>query len=156
MVDVSFTMIVQWINFGLLLFLLYVLLYKPLIDFLDKRGKKIASTIDEALNNKEESLKVLEDYKAKMRDIQVEADKVFDSVRKKAEEEKHSIMESAHTEARQIIDSAKDEINREAAKARTELKTHVSSLIVSCSEKILEREINESDHKRFIEDFLNT
>jgi F-type H+-transporting ATPase subunit b len=156
MVDVSFTMIVQWINFGLLLFLLYILLYKPLMDFLDKRGKKIASNIEEALNNKEESLKMLEDYKSKMRDIQVEADKVFDAVRKKAEEEKHTIMESAHAESRQIIDSAKAEIKREAAKAQTELKAHVSSLIISCSEKVLEREINESDHKKFIEDFLNT
>jgi len=155
MVDLSFTMIMQWINFGLLLFLLYILLYKPLMNFLDSRAKKIASNIDEALNKKEESLKVLQEYKNKVKDIKSEADKIFDEARKQAEVEKSKIVASAQVESRQIIDDAKSEIKREADKARNELKQEVSSLIVSCSEKILEREIKEADHKKFIKSFLN-
>ena len=41
MVDISLTMILQWLNFALLLFLLTKLLYRPLIGFLDKRRNEI-------------------------------------------------------------------------------------------------------------------
>jgi len=155
MVDLSFTMVMQWINFGLLLFLLYILLYKPLMNFLDSRAKKVASDIDEALNKKEESLKVLEQYKEKVKNIQGEADKIFDEARKKAEVEKSKIIEAAQSESRQIINDAKAEIQREATHARNDLKQDISSLVVSCSEKVLEREIKMADHKNFIENFLN-
>ena len=103
----------QWINFGLLLFLLYILLYKPLMGFLDARAKKIASDIDEAINNKEESLKVLDEYKSKIKDIQSEADHLFSEARKKAEEEKQKIIDAAQNESRTIIEQAKGEIQRD-------------------------------------------
>ena len=154
MVDLSFTIIMQWINFGLLLFLMYILLYKPLMSFLDKRARKISGNIDEALNNKEQSMKVLEEYKVKMKEIQKEADKIFDEARKKAENEKNKILDSAQDDSRQLIDNAKQEIGREAAKAREELKRDFSSLVISCSEKILGREINDEDHSRFMQEFL--
>lgn len=155
MVDFSFTIIMQWLNFGILLFLMYILLYKPLMGFLDARSKKISDDIDEALNNKEESVKVLDSYKKKIKEIQSEADKIFDAARKKAELEKARIIDSAQSESRQIIESAKKEIALETSKARDQLKGEVSSLVMACSEKVLEREINDQDHQKVIQDFLN-
>jgi F-type H+-transporting ATPase subunit b len=155
MVDISFTIVMQWINFGLLLFLMYTLLYKPLMGFLDARSKKIADDLNEALNNKEESLKVLDEYKSRIKDIEAEADKMFADVRKKAEAEKHAIIESARTESKQIIEATKREIELETSKARAQLKQEVASLVIECSEKVLLREINAADHQKVIQDFLN-
>ena len=53
-------------------------------------------------------------------------------------------------------ETAKDDIEREAKKARDQLTSDISSLAVSCASKILEREVNEKDHKRIIKDFLQS
>ena len=154
MVDISFTLIMQWINFAILLGLLYVFLYKPLLTFLDKRAKGISSNIEEALNNKEKSLATLEEYQQKIKDIQTEADKMVSDACKGAEKEKNLILESAREESRRVIQSASEEIANEAEKAKHELKKAVSEMVLGCAEKVLEREIKETDHKKFISDFM--
>jgi len=154
MVQVDFTIVMQWINFGILLFLLYQVLYRPILSFLDKRSKTIATHIEEALNNKEESIELKAVYENKISDIQTEADKIFQEARKTAEKEKARIIESAQTESKNIVHAAKEEINREATKAKKELKDCVCSMVVSCASKVLEREVAEGDHKKFIEEFV--
>ena len=154
MVDISFTMVMQWINFVILLFILHRLLFKPLLRFLDKRSKTIAGHIDEALNNKEKSLEVLREYNEKLRGIRAEADKLFEEAWKRAEHEKMKLIETAQDESRAIVQAAKDDIVRETKKVRDQLKSDISSLVVSCASKVLEREVNEKDHKRFIKEFL--
>ncbi len=155
MVDISFTMVMQWINFAILLFILQRVLFRPLMKFLDKRSKSIAGNIEEALDNKEKSLEVLDHYNTKLKGIRVEADKMFEDARKRAEKEKDKIIESAQNESRIIVEAAKSDIETESKKARNQLKSDISSLVVKCTSKILEREVGEEDHKRFIEEFLH-
>ena len=154
MVDVSFTMIMQWFNFGILLFLLHRFLFKPLLAFLDKRSQEIEAEINEAENNKAKSAEVLSGYEQKLKDIQIEADKIIDAARKEAEKEKTRIIEAAQTESKNIILAAQEDIKSEVNKAKAELSAEVSSLVISCASKVLEREVNDHDHKKFIESFL--
>ena len=144
----------QWMNFGILLFILYHILFKPLLKFLDKRSQTIAGNIEEAIRCKEKSLEVLNEYNDKQKAIRSEADKVFQEARRRAEDEKAKIMESAHVESRSIVNSAKNEIERETKKAREQLKSDISSLVVDCASKVLEREVNEQDNKKIIQEFL--
>ena len=156
MVDISFTIIMQWINFGILLFILHHVLFKPLLKFLDKRSQSIAGSIEDALNNKEKSLEVLDVYNTQLKGIRTEADKMFEEARTRAENEKKKIIVQAQDESRALVKTAKDDIEREAKKVRDQLTSDISSLAVSCASKILEREVNEKDHKRIIKDFLQS
>lgn len=156
MVDVGFTIIMQWVNFGILLFLLYAFGYKPLLAFLDRRSKKIADDIDEALANKEKSMEKLSEYEEKLKDIRHEADALFSEARRKGEDERKKIIESAEVEARNVIQSAREEIAREIDKARAHLKQDISAMVIQCTSKVLEREVNEQDHKKTIEEFLQS
>ncbi len=156
MVDAGPTLIMQWLNFGILLFLLYKFLYKPLLSFLDKRAETIKATMEEAVNGKESALKLLEEYKEKIAGIEKEADKIFNDARKKALGEKERIIKSARDEAEKIIAGAKREINLESEKARAELKKEISSMVIMCASKVLEREVKLSDHEKLIEEFINS
>ncbi|MBU1863126.1 MAG: F0F1 ATP synthase subunit B [Candidatus Omnitrophica bacterium] len=154
MVDISFTIIIQWINFGILLFLMHRFLFKPLLGFLDKRSQTIASHIEVVLDNKEKSLEVLQHYEEKLQGVRSEADSLFAEVRTRAEKERSRILKEAQQESKNIVQAAKDDITREAERAKRELTKSISSLVITCSEKVLEREINEDDHKKFIQHFL--
>jgi len=156
MVDISFTIVMQWINFGILLFLLHRFLFKPLLGFLDKRAKTIEGHIEEALNDKEKAIEVLNFYNGRLSDIKSEADALIAEARKKANEERLTILEEARSESKQLIQSAKDDIQHEVEKSWHQLKRDVSGLVISCTHKILQREVNAQDHERAIEEFLQT
>ena len=62
MVDISFTMVFQWVNFGVLLFLLTKLLFRPVTEFLDRRTGEISDNLENARRTRRESDDVLENY----------------------------------------------------------------------------------------------
>lgn len=154
MVDVSFTMIMQWFNFGILLFLMHKFLFKPLTSFLDSRAKDIENDINEASDKKQEADKVLAQYEEKMKEIGTEADKIVEEARKEAQKEKSRILEEAQSDAKNIVQKAQKDVLYEVEKAKQELTKTISDLTISCAAKVLEREVSETDHKKFIDSFL--
>jgi len=156
MVDISFTIVMQWINFGILLFLLYHLLFKPLLGFLDKRSHTIAEHIAETEQNEARSLDLLKEYEAKLKEIRKEAEKLYDDAHIRGEKERGRIMEEALQSSKNIISAAKDDVIRETEKAKQELTQDVSSLVIDCAAKVLGREIDEKDHRKFIKEFIDS
>ena len=49
---------------------------------------------------------------------------------------------------------ADEDIEREKKRARSELKGEISELAVMVAQKVVEKEISEADHDRFINDFI--
>ena len=156
MVDISLTMVMQWLNFGALVIVLYIILYKPLIKFLDARAQQIKNDLDNAQKNKEESETLLSKYEAKIKSIEKEADEFMDNIKRDALKEKNKILQSAKDEADAIMVRAKKELEAEVANAKNELKKQFSSYAVSCAEQIMKKEVSEHDHKALVEKFLES
>jgi F-type H+-transporting ATPase subunit b len=76
------------------------------------------------------------------------------SVQKDADKEKNKILDEASREARYLVDKSKVEIEQEIVKAHKELKKKLSKLVVSCTERVIEREVDEEDHKKLIDEFI--
>ena len=154
MVSVDFTLFIQWINFGVLLFILYWILYKPLIKFLDERNAKLKEDIDAAKSGRDAASKFEEQYKVKLATLENEYVKHLDEAKKQASDEREVILEEARKEAERILDGSRKEMQFEAEKVKQELKQQVAALVINCSSQVLEREVKESDHKRLIGAFL--
>jgi len=156
MVDISFTMVLQWLNFGVLLFILYNILYKPLVAFLDKRAEEIHSDLEEAKAKNEKAQEILEEYEKKTVAFQKEAETFIENARKDALLERERMVHSANKEVEGIMERGKAEIALELEFAKETLKKEFSSTAVRCAEKILEKQINENDHKEIIDEFLRS
>lgn len=154
MVSVDFTIVVQWLNFGILLFLLYILLYKPLIKFLDARNAKLKQDIETAEKNREDTTKLHEEYEHKITQMKREALQYMEDAKRKALEERENIVKDAHREADRIVQGSRRDIHFEAERIKQELKAEVAGLVVDCAAQVLEREILEEDHKRLIHAFI--
>ena len=50
---------------------------------------------------------------------------------------------------------AQKEIEREKLSAVNEIKSDIASIAVSVAEKVIEKDINESDYERLVEEFIN-
>ena len=155
MVDISFfTMILQWLNFGVLLIVLYFLLWKPLIKFLDERSGQIKKDLDEAKTKNEKAEAILAEYEVKTQEIQKEAEAFMKNAQRDALKEKNKILDAAEREVKTMMERAKKEITLEVNTVKEELKKEFSKTAVNCAEKILEKEISEKDHDRLINDFF--
>ena len=64
--------------------LLSYLLFNPVRDMLKKRQERIKADIDEAQKDKEDALRLKEDYDARIRNIEKEAEEILSDARKKA------------------------------------------------------------------------
>ena len=155
MISINATLLLTVFNFILLIFVLKAILFKPMMKYLDERSKKI-----------DESLKLAEENKKRAEDMKIEHDQIIMEARTKASEiidvaaanaarESREIVSEARTKAQDTVESAKDEILMVAERIKQDLRREVASMTVSLAGKVLEREINEDDHKELIKKSLD-
>ena len=79
-------------------------------------------------------------------------------IRQKAEEstltERNSILEKTKQESAQLIENAKREIDLDVKQAKNDLLAEVGKISIGLSEKILERNLNDSDQSKLITDYV--
>ncbi len=69
--------------------------------------------------------------------------------------EKEIILESAKEEAKQIKITAQKEIEQEIEASKDEIHSNIVDVALDASKKILDREINEDDNRKLVEDFVS-
>jgi F-type H+-transporting ATPase subunit b len=146
--------VTQIIGFILALWILKAFAWKPLLKMLDDRRNKIAGDIGEAEKIKADAARLLDDYHAKLREIDNEArvriqEAVADGARIGAE-----IKDQARQESRLILERSREELSRDIAKARVELRDEVVGMAIRAAEKLISVRLDEAEQKRLLENFL--
>lgn len=129
-------LLIQIVNFLVLLFVLKKWVYKPFLKFLDDRAAKI----HESLNASEKMRKDLKDFEVKKEEelavLKEKSQVILESVRLEALEEKKSILEETTKEAKLIIETAKSQIEADRRKSFKDVQKEVATLALEISKKI--------------------
>lgn len=145
----------QLVNFGILLFLLNMFLYKPVLNMLAQRRERIA-----------QSMKDAERVNAAAREAEQEKGKVLDAARREAQEIRAAATRDAEKIAQEIRSRAEQEAGDIRMKAQTDAQTQadailadankqIADLAVAATEKLLGRELARKDEQtRFVTEFL--
>ena len=72
-----------------------------------------------------------------------------------ADETRGRLLNDARGEADRIMERAQRSIREEKDKALAELREEVASLAVLAAERVIEKEINEADHKHFVRQVID-
>ena len=121
-------LLAQIINFGLLLFILSKVLYKPVIKLIDERNKKLTKAIEDSAAI-EKKLEKIEESKKDL----------LSQARQNANKEREDLIKMAQEESRVIIDNAKKKAEKEIAKGLTMLKTAKVEAEKELTDKFMER-----------------
>ena len=147
--------VVQVINFLLLLFILRLFLWKRVLKLLDDRKARIS----DELNKIEEAKKTVEalksEYQTKLNSIEEIARVSVNQAKQVAREVAEQIRVKANTDADKIIESARQEIQFEVAKAKEELKDQIVDLTIRAAENLISERLTEEDDIKIVEDFIN-
>jgi F-type H+-transporting ATPase subunit b len=148
------SLIIQAVNFIILLVLLTKLLYKPLMKKMDERTQAIQKSLDEAQAARAAAQKERDDFAAKIQAAHGEAQAIRAEALKEAGEEQRRLVDAAKAEAARLVADARHELEQDVRRARQELRQEVADLAIAVSEQLIKKSLNDSDHRRIVDDAI--
>jgi F-type H+-transporting ATPase subunit b len=137
--------------FGVLLYLLKRFAFPSIFRVLDEREKRIRGSIDDADRVKLEAEELLAQYREKLKGAQQEVNAVLEKARSQAGRIVEDGRRKMEQQAEQMMQEARTGIERERQDAVKEIREATADLTLLVAEKILERELNDADHQRYVE-----
>lgn len=114
--------IIQMANFLLLVFILSRLFWKPASEYMAKRAKYIADSLNEAEAKKKKAAELLIEYEDKIRGYEDEARAILSRAERQSLEKREQIVSEAKEEAKKIKVQADWEIKQSQIQAEEDLK----------------------------------
>lgn len=142
------------INFTILAAVLFKVLKKPIGNLLSGRQASIKDKFDDLDVKKSEAEKRYAEYERKLSTIEQEAKKVIQEYIEQGEAEKKRIIEDAGKAAELIKKQAQFAAEQEMKRAKLALSAEVAELSVKLAENIIKKNLNESDHKKLIDEYI--
>ncbi len=135
----------QLVNFGIVLFIFWKWIVKPLGKTLSDRQEKIEGGLKnaEAIEKERREFDVWKSNE--MKNTRVEAEKILKMATDTAGKMKQDIVVDAHNQSEKILEQAKAHIESEKVQMLKEVRQEVATLVVTASEKILREKL---DHKK--------
>lgn len=142
------------VSFGILLFLLYRYAFPVIFQLLEEREKKIRETIEQAERIREEAHALLAQYEGKLKEAQKEVREILEGARAEAQQKMEANRDKMERETQRMLEESRADIERERQKALREIQQATVDLTLTVAEQVLERNLNDSDHRRFVTEVI--
>lgn len=143
------------IAFGISMLILRRFAFPLIGEALDRRRQAIDESINAAARTKEEADKLLEEYRARLKEAREQAEDIVARSRKAAEAHMEEIRGEAKAQREEMLERTRREIEAETARALDEIRKEVADLTVIATEKVTRKSLGDDDHRRLIEEALS-
>ena len=150
-----FTMIFAWINLLILYLFLKKLLFKPVKNMIDSRQKEIDDMYSDAESSKKSAAEMKFEYEEKLERASEESEEILKNAVRRAQLREEEILKEANAKAARTLERASEQVELEKKRAINEVKDEVSDMAVSIAAAIIERDVDENEHKALIDEFIS-
>ena len=148
-------MLFALLNLLILYLLVKKFLYQPVKKMLAGRQQTIDDEYKEAEDAKKKALSDKQTYEEKLSDAEAEADSLIQSAVQNAGQREQEILAEAKEKADGIRRQAEADAKLEMKKAEQTIKEEIVNVGTLLAGKMLEREMNEKDHKKLIDTLID-
>ena len=149
MLDFSVTLIITIINIIILTFILRAILFKPVTKFMADRAKRLQDSIEQSERDRSQAKKLLDEYETKLKAAEAEAEEILKNAKEEAETEAAAIVAQGKAEAERFVAAGRGQIDAERKAAIARFKIEAAALVVAASGRLLKRDFNTDDHRRY-------
>lgn len=142
MIQINITLIVQIINFLVLLLVLNALLYKPVTAKIREREARIRNDREKAAELDGQVLEQERRHQQELAIVRQTGAQEKNALTAEAKKKEAEILDKARADASRIVEDMKAAIRVEAEEVRKALKAEMTPLAQSISEKILGRAVS--------------
>jgi F-type H+-transporting ATPase subunit b len=144
----------EWVNFVILLVVLYLVGRKPLRAYMSERRSGVASDLDGAAKVLRDAELRLAEWSEKANGLEAEVADIKRKAQASAEVERERIVTDARAAAERIRSEARRAVERETLRARVALREEAADLAVELATRILKEHVGDADRERLVDEFV--
>ena len=141
MVSLDYTILVQMVNFIILIFILNALLYKPILGIIDKRKQKMDESDSEIKRMNQTVEQKMAEYEEKVRLAKVDAMEQKNAIVKQGSDVAKGIIDAVRGEIPAMMEQFHAKMEKEVEEARAILHSQSQKISLDIAEKVLGRSI---------------
>ncbi|NIQ92079.1 MAG: ATP synthase F0 subunit B [Deltaproteobacteria bacterium] len=139
MIDINLTIVIQVVQFLLLLFILNRFLFRPTINLIEEREQKITTWKEETKNFHESMQERLQSYENQILEAKAQAQEQQELVTVELQKEEDKKLEAVSEEAVRIVVSTREKLQEETELLRGQLREQAEEMSQLVAEKVLGR-----------------
>ena len=147
-------LLVQVINFALLLTLLWVVFGKRIVGMLDERSRRIRESMEQAERIRQQAAETDQELQRRLEEARREGMAIVSQASEAGERVKEEARQEARREAQLIAERMRAEMQREHDKAIEELRKQFVDVAIAAAEKVIKESLDKQAHQRLIEEVL--
>ena len=136
--------LLHMLNFVILAFGMYFILYKPVKEFMDKRRKIYQSMDDEAKEKVAKADNLKQEYEKKLSQADEEIKESREKSKVQANADAAQIIEKAQKEAEDILNRSKKQAEYESKEALKRANREISEITVAVAKKMIYSDTSEA------------
>lgn len=144
------------LNFAILLFLLWRVLYKPVTGILDERARRVRESLEHA----EEARRQAERAEADRQALLAETRREAEQIRRRAEEQAKRIAADlqarAQEDANRVMAQAQASIEASRQQMLNEVRGQVADLVIAAVGRVTREALDAQSHRALVQQFLAT
>ncbi len=141
MISIDQTLLIQAVNFLVLIFVLNMLLYKPILGIIDRRNRRIVES-DEKVKELNKSVEQkMAEYEEKLRQAKLEAMDQKMKIEQEGSGKGEKLIEQAKSEVSQMVEGLHVKMGKEIDEVRGILKGRSQRISGEIAEKVLGRSV---------------
>jgi F-type H+-transporting ATPase subunit b len=129
-------------------------LFNPVRKIMENRRNKIKAELENAASDMEAAEKMKNEYEAKLKSVNAEAERILGDARKQALANENKVIAEAREEAAQIISHAQKEAELEREKAVDAVRNEIIEIATLLAAKAISEQINVNIQDKLINDTL--
>lgn len=151
----GFKFIMAFFNLIILYVVLRKVLFKPVMEFMDKRTKSIEDSLADAEKQKAEAAEMKAAYETQLKDARDEGKKIIDTAVAKAMIQQETILADAQQQAEAILAKAKEDIQLERTQMLRDIRNEVAGLALAAASKVLEANMDTENNRLLVDKFID-
>lgn len=147
-------LIAQLVNFGLLLLVFSVFLYKPLFKVLDERKQRIEEGLEASEESKRRLTETEQEVAKELAKARQEGQTLIGEAQQMSARIQDEGREAARAESEQMLERARNEIQLERDAAIADLRREFAGLTITAAERVIKQSLDGEQHRQLIEEVL--
>jgi F-type H+-transporting ATPase subunit b len=146
---------VQIVGFLILYLILNKFLFSRIRGMLTKRKEEIKTAYEKNEAERQDIARLKGEYEEKITGIKLEAERIVEEGRKKAEVIKQKIHAHAEKDSRQFFEKSKREIQMEKERAISEAHGQIANLSLMVASKLIKKSLSREDHLQLVDEYIS-
>ncbi len=141
MIDINVSLLIQLVNFIVLLIALNFILFNPIRQIMQEREQGISSALEDAKTAQHRMQSLLDDYNSSLAESKQKATVTYNTIYQQGLDAQRDMISAERAKAGEMLDKARVEIAAVSNTARTDLQKEAERLAQDITSKLLGRAV---------------